>query len=148
MHTLLYKLTALFQQPGPSRAAHLETGEWGERLAVSYLKRNGYSILSTRFRIRKDEIDIIARTKHFLIFVEVKTRKNIDFGRPAAAVDRKKRRNMSRAAAAYVKKLGQRKPPCLRFDIIEVIGEPGDEDPEIKHIENAFQADERYHMQW
>jgi putative endonuclease len=90
----------------------------------------------------RDEIDIVARQGSVLVFVEVKTRRNEDFGRPMDAVDRDKRRALSRAAVRYVSKL--RRTPCFRFDVIEVIGEPDGGDPVLRHIERAFDLDRRY----
>jgi len=92
---------------------------------------------------RRDEIDLILRQKDVLVFTEVKTRKHEAYGRPAAAVDRKKRAALSRAAVRYVKRL--RKPPrYIRFDVVEVIGAPDAGPPVIHHIEAAFPLDRRY----
>ena len=123
---------------------HLDAGVWGEKTAARYLRRNGYRILGRRVRVgRRDEIDIIARHRKTLVFVEVKTRRSEFFGRPADAVDAHKRRVLSRAAVRYV---GRLKNPRVffRFDVIEVIGRPGDRQPGINHIENAFTLDRRY----
>ena len=93
---------------------HLLTGIWGERLAATYLKRRGLKIIGKRVRVgAKDELDIVARDKNTLIFVEVKTRKNTDFGRPASAVDKRKKQNLSRAAMGYVRRL-KKKPEIGR----------------------------------
>jgi len=119
------------------------SGEWGEHEAARYLKGLGYRILGRQVRPDpRDEIDLVARAGDVLVFVEVKTRKNEDFGRPADAVDRHKRAVLSRGAVRYLKRL--RKPAVLfRFDVVEVIGEPGTK-PRIRHIENAFSLDRRY----
>jgi len=123
---------------------HIRTGRWGEKLAASALKKEGYKIIGKRFRIgKKDEIDIVARNDDTLVFIEVKTRRNEDFGRPISAVDRDKRKNLSRAAIRYIEKR-RRRPDYFRFDVIEVVGQKGDENPEIRHIENAFTLDSRY----
>ncbi len=128
-----------------SGPAHLETGEWGERLAEDFLKRAGYKILGRRVRIgTRDELDLVARHKHQLVFVEVKTRKSETFGRPSSAVDRRKRHTLSRAAIRYLKKLPNPRV-CFRFDIVEVIGSPeAPRSAQIRHIENAFALDRRY----
>ena len=125
---------------------HLVTGLWGERLAAAFLKRKGLKVIGKRIRVGpKDELDIVARDDNTLIFVEVKTRKNSDFGRPASAVDRRKIQNLSRAAMGYVRRL-RKKPSYVRFDIVEVLGQPGGMPPEINHIENAFQLSKKYRM--
>ena len=127
--------------------AHLRAGRWGEKLARKALVAKGYHILGMRVRVgRHDEIDLVARHHDALVFVEVKTRKNEDFGRPIHAVDRDKRRRLSRAAIRYMKRL-RSKPPYFRFDVVEVIGEEGGT-PEIRHIENAFQLEGGYRVTW
>ena len=128
--------------------AHLKTGKWGERLAVRHLKSKGWKILGERVRVGKhDELDIIADNGQAMVFVEVKTRKNENYGRPFSAVNREKKKRLSRAAVAYLKKKNT-KPDYIRFDVIEVVGEPEGDAPEIRHIENAFQLDRAYHLWW
>jgi putative endonuclease len=123
---------------------HLATGRWGERQAGRWLERSGYRILGRRVRMgRRGELDIVARHGNCLVFVEVKTRRNEDFVRPAAAVDRAKRRNLRRAASHYMARLNQ-PPDTFRFDVLEVIGRPGDRRPTVRHIRNAFTMDRRY----
>jgi putative endonuclease len=119
-------------------------GEWGEDVAAGFLKENKYRIIGRNVRPeRRGEIDIIARHNETLVFVEVKTRGDEDFGPPASAVDDNKRHALNRAAAAYLRKA--RYPDLYyRFDLIEVIGQPGDKQPEIRHIENAFPFEKRF----
>ena len=124
----------------------LDSGEWGEQEAERFLVQAGYRILGRRVRPdRRDEIDLVARIERTLVFVEVKTRRSERFGRPAAAVDRRKRQVLSRAAVRYLRKLGFPRV-MIRFDVVEVVGEPGDVAPRIRHIENAFTLDPRYHL--
>ena len=123
-----------------------DAGRWGEKVGAGFLKRAGYKVLGKRIRISaNDELDIVARDGDILVFVEVKMRRNEDFGRPGAAVDRRKRHAISRAAVRYLEKLGYPQI-CFRFDVIEVIGSPGDRDPTVRHIENAFHLDKRYQL--
>ena len=129
---------------GMSKNSTDATGKWGEKVAVRMLKKKGLKILGKRVRIgTRDEMDIIARDKDVLVFVEVKTRASETFGRPASAVNRKKRHLMSRGAVRYIKRL---KNPSVyfRFDIVEVIGSLDEADPIIRHIPNAFQLDSQY----
>ncbi len=128
--------------------AHLKSGKWGERLAVQLLRSKGWKIIGERVRVgKRDELDIIADHGGVLVFVEVKTRKNEDFGRPISAVNQAKRHYLSRAAVAYLKR--QKPPPdYFRFDVIEVIGEPDMGPPKIRHIENAFQLGAAYKLWW
>ncbi len=128
--------------------AHLKSGRWGEQLAVRFLKKQRYKIVGQRVRVgKRDELDIIAKHNDVLVFIEVKTRKNEDFGRPITAVNKAKRHRLSRAAVAYLKR--QKPPPdYFRFDVVEVIGEPDMEPPKIRHIENAFQLGSAYRLWW
>lgn len=129
-------------------AAHLQSGKWGEQLAARFLKTNRYRIQEKRVRVgRHDEIDIVAERDGTIVFVEVKTRKNEHYGRPFSAVNKDKRKRLSRAAIGYLKKR-KLKPDYIRFDVIEVVGEPSSSTPEIRHIENAFQLDSAYRLWW
>ncbi len=123
---------------------HLQTGIWGEKQAERLLKGKHYRILGQRVRVgTRDEFDLVARDGKTLVFVEVKTRAAEAFGRPMDAVDRRKRQVLSRGAVRYVKQL-KRPPEYIRFDVVEVVGTPGDEAPVLRHIENAFTLDSRY----
>lgn len=136
-----------FVQSKP-RASHLRTGLWGERVAAVELKRNGCKILGRRVRVGKhDEIDLIAKERNVMLFVEVKTRGPNSKGRPLDAVNKAKRQRLSRAVAGYLSKM-QKKPPSFRCDVVEVIGRPGDKSPKIVHVKNAFQIDAKYLLQW
>ena len=122
------------------RTTRQETGEWGEDIAVRQLRKEGYAIAGRRVRpdARNDEIDIVARKGNVLAFVEVKTRRDERFGRPALAVDRRKRQALCRGAAAFIRRANN---PAFtyRFDIVEVIGSRTSPDPPVvRHIEDAF----------
>ncbi len=132
----------------PSEPRHLAAGRWGEQQAVRFLKSKGFKILGERVRAGKhDELDIIAQDRTSLVFIEVKTRRNETFGRPFAAVGKEKRRRLARAAVAYLKKQNT-EPEYIRFDVVEVVGEPGGNPPEIRHIENAFPLGSAYRLWW
>jgi putative endonuclease len=128
--------------------AHIKSGKWGEKLAVRFLKAQKWSILGERVRSgRHDELDIVAQVNDALVFVEVKTRRSEKFGRPFSAVNAEKRKRLSRAAVNYLKEKNI-KPKYIRFDVVEVIGEPGNKSPEVRHIENAFPLDSGYKLWW
>ena len=131
---MIFKI--LKKRAGPR---HLRTGEWGETIAEKYLKKKKYTLIGRRIRVkRRDELDLVMRSPDgVLVFVEVKTRKNEDFGRPVSAVNRRKQEILSRAAWAYMKDLKD-KPNHFRFDVVEVVGSIERGDPEVRHIENAF----------
>ncbi|MEN7974033.1 MAG: YraN family protein [Verrucomicrobiota bacterium] len=127
---------------------HLKSGRWGEKRAVRLLKKKRYKIIGERVRVgKRDEIDIVAEQGGVLVFVEVKTRKNENFGRPFSAVNKEKRKHLSRAAVTYLKRK-KTEPEHIRFDVVEVVGEPGGDAPEIRHIENAFPLDSAYRLWW
>ena len=108
------------------------------------LRKKGYRILGRRVRIgRRDEIDLVARHKETLIFVEVKTRKHERYGRPVEAVGRQKRCVTSRAAVRYLKSI-KCPPRFFRFDVVEIVGSMDDTKPMIRHIENVYTLDKRY----
>ena len=133
----------IFFRRRQTETASALTGRWGEEAAARCLEQKKYKLLGRRVRIgRRDEIDIVARLGEVLIFVEVKTRHGETFGRPSDSVDRKKRHALSRAAVRYIERLPNPRVR-FRFDVVEVIGEPGC-DPEVRHIENAFLLDKRY----
>ncbi len=120
------------------------SGLWGEAVAGLYLKKQGFKILARRLKVGHDELDLVVRGEGCVVFVEVKTRRSRHFGAPASAVDRRKRHAVSRAAVHYLKK--NRFPEeSIRFDVVEVIGEP-DGEPEINHIRNAFTLDRCFRL--
>jgi len=126
-----------------SESGHLQRGARGEKLARCYLKRNGYKVLFRNFRGRSGgEIDVVCRDKDTLVFVEVKTRGREDFGRPFEAVDREKRKRISRGALAWLRMLDN--PDILfRFDVVEVII-ADDARPRLELIKNAFPLSKPY----
>jgi putative endonuclease len=80
-------------------------GNKGEELACQYLKKQGYLILERNFRIRDGEIDIIAKDKNILVFVEVKTRYSHDFGLPIESITPWKIKFLLKSALFYLQKI-------------------------------------------
>lgn len=118
-----------------------EIGDYGEKLAVKYLRRKFFRIVERNYRGRHGEIDIIAKNRKYLIFCEVKTRKETEdlkyFGKPASAVNYKKQRHILSAVKEYLCCDNSKRIP--RIDIIEVYLEPENiRKYRIEHIENAF----------
>ena len=94
-------------------------GELGESIAREYLQKKGYQIIETNFRCREGEIDIIARDKNYLTFVEVRTRKSSGFGTPEESINAAKKEKLTSLAFAYLQT--HRKSPSLwRFDVVAV----------------------------
>ena len=130
----------------PPRSAVV--GAWGEARAAAFLTTAGYAVIGQNVRPdRHDEIDLVARRGDTLVFVEVKTRRNEDFGRPASAVDRGKRRALGRAALRYLHRV-KAKPARIRFDVVEVVGAPDGAAPVVRHIEHAFSLGPGYRLPW
>ena len=119
-------------------------GGRGEKAAARHLRRRGYKILLKNYRSGKAEVDIVARHKDWLVFVEVKTRETEQFGAPSEAVDHDKQRNLSKAALDYLRMLGNPRIR-FRFDIVEVIIANGSKKPDdIRLIQNAFDLSEPF----
>jgi len=110
-------------------------GSQSERLAAEYLKRKGYRIVETNYRSPVGEIDIIAREKGTLVFVEVKARRSNRFGSPKGAVTAAKQRKISMAALDYLKRSGL-DDARARFDVVAIDTSSGK--THIELIKNAF----------
>lgn len=115
--------------------ANLEVGRYGELRASRYLERKGYDILDKNFRNSFGEIDIVAQSERYIVFVEVKTRCDFSYGQPIESVGIQKVKKIRGVAEFYMakKKAYQYQP---RFDIIEVVLD--EERVFIRHTENAF----------
>ncbi len=111
-------------------------GRFGEDLAVRHLRRKGYKIIQRNFRTRLGEIDIIARHKGVVVFIEVKTRKSMRYGDPKFAVTKDKQRKISMVALEYLKQHGGLQTRA-RFDVVTV--QPPEDAPKIEVIANAFE---------
>lgn len=113
-------------------------GGEGERLAARYLKRKGYRFLMYNYRVRGGEIDVIVCRGDLLVFVEVKTRTSDEYAAPHQQVTAQKQHRLTRAARAYLRHYGMDQPR-VRFDVVSIVW-PDAGEPEIEHIENAFEA--------
>lgn len=114
----------------------ISLGKIGEELAVAHLKKIKYKILEKNYKCPLGEVDLVARDKNTLVFIEVKTRKTKDFGGPAAAVDLRKQRQLSKVALHYLNQKKLNNIPA-RFDVvaIELIGPA----PHVELIRDAFE---------
>ena len=114
----------------------MRLGEKGEGLAEKFLRKKGYNILKRNFKTSIGEIDIIALDKECLVFIEVKSRKSLEYGQPFEAVNSHKRRKIAKVAMLYLKKLKEI-PPC-RFDVVSVYYDNGR--AEFDLIKDAFEV--------
>lgn len=113
-----------------------ETGDRGEQIAVDLLAGKGYEIVERNYRFGKGEIDIVAKDKDELVFVEVKTRKNLEYGDPEYALTKNKQAQVRKICAAYLYDRNIEETNC-RIDVVAILF-IGKEEPVIRHIENAF----------
>lgn len=141
---------SLFRKTVDRQTEAHRAGAWGEQRAADFLKMKGYRILGQNVRFgSRCELDLVVRspTPDTLVFVEVKTRRSEEYGRPISFVDRGKRRAMGRAAMRYLHRI-KAKPAHIRFDVVEVVGSPDAENPTVRHIENAFSLGPSYRLPW
>jgi putative endonuclease len=105
-------------------------GKEAEDLATQFLVNLGYEILVRNYRYQRGEIDIIAKIADTIVFVEVKSRKNEDFGFPEEAVTPKKQDLIHTTAENYL--LENDLQNDIRFDIIAIVNQ------EVTHLIDAF----------
>jgi putative endonuclease len=108
-------------------------GTFYEELTAAYLQENGFHVTARNFRCRQGEIDIIGMHFGYLVFVEVKYRKNTTAGYPAESVGRKKQSVICQVASyyRYVNRIASDTP--VRYDVVAICG------MEISWFQNAFQ---------
>lgn len=111
-------------------------GEKGEAIAVQQLKKEGYKILEANYLTKLGEIDIIAKDKNTIVFVEVKARRSVNFGSPKEAVSIQKQKKISMVALYYLKTTKQMTTKA-RFDVVAV--NLNRDKPRVEIIKNAFE---------
>lgn len=107
-----------------------DIGKNYEEVAVKYLKKSGYKIIEQNYRLKIGEIDIIAKDKNTLIFVEVKYRQTKEFGTPSEFVNKQKQNKIIKTAIFYLKQ--NQITSDFRFDVVSICND------ETEHIKNAF----------
>ena len=115
------------------------SGAWGEAQAAQFLRKKHYKLVAAEFRSRFGEIDLIVKDRKFLVFVEVKLRKNDNFAQAMEYVDRYKQDRLRSTAAFYLSQHPTKLQP--RFDVVEIYAPQGadTENPKFFHMEDAFQ---------
>ena len=103
----------------------------GEIEVANYLKTQGYKIIAMNYKNKIGEIDIVALDKNVIVFVEVKSRATLAFGRPCETVDFRKQQKIRKVAELYLLQK-QKYYSDVRFDVVEVLGD------KINLIKNAF----------
>lgn len=103
-----------------------------ENIAIKYLQQKGLWILEHNYRTRYGEIDIICKENEYIVFIEVKYRKNLKSGSPLEAVNQRKQQIIRKVADYYRMKNQISEFSAMRFDVVGICGE------EITWIKNAF----------
>ncbi|PIW70229.1 MAG: YraN family protein [Ignavibacteriales bacterium CG12_big_fil_rev_8_21_14_0_65_30_8] len=113
-------------------------GNKGEELAAEFLEKINYKIIEKNYRFGKGEIDIVCEDPNNknLVFVEVKSRTNLNFGDPIYALTKRKMVQLRKIADAYIYEKKIDNIDC-RFDVVTILYKPK-EKPDIKHYINAF----------
>lgn len=112
---------------------NIEKGKLGEEIAFKYILSKGGRVIEKNYRTKMGEIDLIARLNGELVFVEVKSRSNINYGYPSESVNYKKKRKITNVAKYYILE-NSLENLSIRFDVIEIYFN----EKKINHIENAF----------
>ena len=113
-----------------------ENGNIGEGLACNYLNKDGFKIIELNYKNKLGEIDIIAKEKDTILFVEVKSRLSTKFGMPREAINFYKQKKIINVATVYLKQKKLINNTCIRFDCIEILGDKNEY--KIEHITNIF----------
>lgn len=113
-----------------------DTGILGEKLAKNFLKKQGYHIWETNYRCPEGEIDIVAKHKDFLVFIEVRTKKILEFGSPEESITPAKMGKLVTVASRY-RQTHDNLPPLWRIDVVAVELNQEGKLSRIKLIENA-----------
>ena len=116
---------------GPTGGHH-----WSEDIAAEFLQRQGLELLVTNYRYRTGEIDLIMIDDQTLVFVEVKQRRDSQFGRPEESVGMAKQAKLRRTAASYLQRHDRSQSWPCRFDVVAITGSP--HAPVCRWIQNAF----------
>lgn len=111
-----------------------KTGKLGEKYVIQYLLSSGYLIVKHNYYTRWGEIDIIAKKSNKLYFIEVKTRKSVQFGSPAEAFTKMKALRMKKSIFTY---FAAYKNMLWQADFIAVIVNRFDEVSDIMHYKNV-----------
>ena len=115
-----------------------EVGKLGEEAARKFLKKRGYRIRETGFRCRHGEIDIVAKKKDYLVFVEVRTKTNLEFGTPEESITQAKKERLIASALTYTA-THENIPPLWRIDVVAIELDEKGKTRRIDLIENAIE---------
>ncbi len=117
--------------------ANKKLGDLGEDCAARFLSAHGYRILARKYRCRYGEIDIIAKEKGVLVFVEVRSKSDTGYGLPYETINYNKRKHIERVAVEFRKRYGLMDYDC-RFDCVSVLFDDKYKLKDIELIKDAF----------
>ena len=114
-----------------------DLGRRGEEEAARFLEREGWRVVGRNVRVGRCEVDLIVTRGDVLAFVEVKSRRGVEFGDPLAAISYKKQQCVSRAAAGWLRDRKGGAGMEIRFDAVGVVW-PRDGPPRVFHVPDAW----------
>jgi len=117
-----------------------DTGILGEKIAHNFLKKRGYHIREANYRCPQGEIDLIAQHKDYLVFIEVRTKKSLEFGTPEESITLAKRERL-RTVAAHYQQTHDNLPQLWRIDVVAIELDQKGKPSRIELIENAVGGD-------
>lgn len=121
------------------RYRSLDVGQKAERLAEGWLKKHScLKLVARNYRCSSGELDLIMQTDDLLVFVEVRFRKNNDFGGAAASVTTIKQQRLIKAAQSFLASMPQYQNHCCRFDVLAMSGAANR--PDYQWLQDAFSA--------
>jgi len=123
----------------PNWRKRAEVGKWGEEVAARHLQDKGYKIVARHFTHRIGEIDIVASKAGRIIFVEVRTKTSLRYGRPEESVGWHKQERLRRTANVYMLKQKLGNVP-YQIDFLAVLYDPLHKETKIRHLENVIQG--------
>jgi len=115
-----------------------EVGKLGEKMAQKFLKKRGYRVRETNFHCRGGEIDIVAQQRDYLVFIEVRTKRSLDFGTPEESITQAKKEKLIALALTYID-THQNLPSLWRIDVVAIEVDDKGKAKRIELIENAIE---------
>ncbi len=127
-----------FKQGNTPEKTTRKIGSDAETMAMAYLEKKGLALLTRNYHCRRGEIDLIMRDGNFLVFIEVRYRKNNLYGSAAESVTRQKQHRLLTTASYYLQNEKYNADSACRFDVISISGQ---HNLQIDWIKDAFQAE-------